>query len=66
MARYVIWYLGLVNIYVGGMVCWRCVVEILYGTVCDMVRRCGKYCLVIWDVLVRKVCYVAWISSVTT
>ena len=47
MTRYVIWYVGAVNIYVGGMVWFS-----------DMVRWCGKYCLVIWYVLVYKVCYV--------
>ena len=36
VARYVIWY-------VGGMVCWHGVVEIIYGTVCDVVRWCGKF-----------------------
>ena len=61
-----IWHVGAVNIYVGGMVWWNGVVETFYGTVCDMIRRCGKYCLVIWYVLVYKVCYVVWISSVTT
>ena len=36
VARYVIWY-------VGGMVRWHGAMDIIYGTVCDMVRSYGKY-----------------------